>query len=265
MLTYKNVRIVFYTLVSAGLAACWILGWSLLYLIPLVIIYLGFIAYGSYFIQSGFFLDAVCSGKSNTREIAITFDDGPSPLVTPQVLDLLKTCNAKATFFCIGKHIEGNEDLLRRMALEGHEIGNHSWSHSYLFDFYRAWKVEDEIASTSDLLFRITGKEVKYFRPPFGATNPVIADVIRKLKMPVIGWSIRSYDTMIKNPDTLFKRITCKLKPGDIVLFHDSNPRILPVLKKFLDYAQVNGYSITGLDKLTGYGLSNSQTSASPK
>ena len=251
MLKHNTVRIAIYLAVLIILAARWIGGMDVIFLLPVVfLVYLGFISWGAYFIDSGFFLDAYCKAETKDKIIALTFDDGPVRSVTPEVLDLLKRYQAKATFFCIGKNLAGNEDIIRRMSDEGHEIGNHSWSHSYFFDFFRDGKVESELIMTNEALKSITGKDVKYFRPPFGVTNPVIARVVDKLNMPVIGWSIRSMDTTIANPDQLYNRVIRKLQPGDIILFHDSLERILPVLEKFLVHAKQQGFEVVGLDKL---------------
>jgi len=251
MLKYRIIRPVIFSLLIILLICRWVMGWDTIYLlVPLLAIYLAFISWGAYFIHSGFFLNAICRLSSTRKEIAITFDDGPDRKVTPAVLDMLKSHHAKASFFCIGKNLEGNEDIISRIVAEGHTLGNHSWSHGFFFDFYRDWRVEAELIRTSEALKKLSGREVKLFRPPFGVTNPVIARVVKKLKMPVIGWSIRSMDTTIRDPAHLFKRVAGSLKPGDIVLFHDSHPRILPVLEKFLDHAVKNGYDMVSLEDI---------------
>jgi peptidoglycan/xylan/chitin deacetylase (PgdA/CDA1 family) len=251
MLRYKTIRIAFYVAVMLILAARWLGGMDVIYLLPVIlIIYLCFISWGAYFICSDFFIKAFCHSATAGKQVVITFDDGPVKNVTPAVLDLLKKYNVTATFFCIGRKISGNEDILRRMAEEGHTIGNHSWSHSYFFDFFRDGKVASELLMTNETLKSITGREVLYFRPPFGVTNPVIARVADKMKLPVIGWSIRSLDTTISNSDQLFQRVTRRLKPGDVVLFHDSIPRMLPVLERFLEFTRQNGYEVIPLQRM---------------
>ena len=251
MLKYKSIRIIFFSGLLLIFSGNWLMGWHTGYLIiGWIMAYLSMISWGAYFIHSGFFLDAICAGKKNKREIAITFDDGPVKDVTPAVLDLLRAYHVKAAFFCIGKNIAGNEELLKRIKGEGHLLGNHSWSHSFFFDFFRDGRVEEELIHTNEVIEQLTGSKVIYFRPPYGVTNPVIARVVRKLKMPVIGWNVRSMDTTIKNQDVLFNRITSGLKPGDIVLFHDSHQRIIPVLKRFLEYARQHDFAVVGLDKL---------------
>ncbi len=250
MLKYKFVRPLFYVSLLLALAGIWLLAWPGWIVFPIVFLYLSVTAWGAYFIQSGYFLDARCSGSTGEMKIAISFDDGPCPEVTPGVLDLLREYQVTATFFCIGRRIPGNEGLLTRICEEGHRVGNHSWSHSYFFDIYSDWKVEDEIRTTNEAIRKITGQEVGFFRPPFGVTNPAIARVVKKLGIPVIGWSIRSYDTTIKNQDVLFERVTRRLKGGDIVLFHDTLPRIIPVLKRFLEFAKREGYAIVPLENL---------------
>lgn len=251
MLKHKIIRPLFYTALVLLLLGKGLLGIDLLVWIPVVlVIYLSIISWGAYFIDSGYFLDANCNGIIHKKEIAITFDDGPVRAVTPEVLGLLSDYGAKATFFCIGNKISGNEDLLKRMLSEGHGIGNHSWSHSFWFDLFGDKRVEEELIRFNKTLEEINGFKVIYFRPPYGVTNPVIARVVKKLGMPVIGWSVRSLDTTIKDPDQLFNRVRRKLKDGDIVLFHDSHSRVLPVLKKFLEYCKEKGYKPVTLEQL---------------
>lgn len=251
MLTYKFVRPAFYFALLVIGVGYYFYEWNVWIWGSLVLaVYFAFICWGAYFIHSGFFLTAICKGKPEIKEIAITFDDGPNREVTPLVLDLLNRMDAKATFFCIGKNISENEDILKRLHIEGHTLGNHSWSHSYFFDFFRTTKVESELLQTNVAMQQITGKGVVFFRPPFGVTNPVIAHVVKKLGMRVVGWSIRSYDTTIRDNEFLFKRVTNRLQNGDIILFHDSQNRILPVLEKFLVFANTNGFKIVSLEKL---------------
>lgn len=226
---------------------------SLWWYVGLGVAYLSMIVYGSFTISSDFFIDAICEGKPNhSRQIAITFDDGPVPAVTGPVLDLLKAYNAPATFFCIGNRIPGNESLLRRADAEGHLIGNHSFSHSYVFDFYPGAWVGKELDQTNELIAKAIGKQVNWFRPPYGITNPEIRRAVKKRKLKVIGWNVRSLDTIIRDKKRLMNRVTDNLKGGDIVLFHDAHEHMVPVLKSFLEYARENEFEIMRLDSLIG-------------
>lgn len=214
--------------------------WPLWYFGLTLLLYILVIAYGSYNIRLNFFTKAFHSGPSTVPKIALTFDDGPSPEYTPQVLDLLKSYRAKATFFCIGRHIEHNPELLSRIHNEGHIIGNHSFSHHPLFDLYSKKKVISELQKTNDLIFNITGKLVKIFRPPFGVTNPPIAGAVKKLELKVVGWTIRSYDTMNRPADRIIGKVTRHLENGSVVLLHDNRRDTPKILEGILHYAQEN-------------------------
>ena len=188
--------------------------------------------------------------SSALKEIALSFDDGPHPSVTPAVLDILKTHNIKAAFFLIGKNIEQNKDILRRIVDEGHIIGNHSYEHSNSYGFWSRKKVMADLLKNQDLIETVCNKKINLFRPPFGVTNPNIANAAQLLDYTVVGWSIRSLDTMSKNNAHTIKRVVNRLKAGRVVLFHDNHERILPILQETIRQAVEEGYEIVPLDKL---------------
>ncbi len=193
-----------------------------------------------------------CKGK----KIALTFDDGPNPTYTPQVLELLRSHQIKATFFCIGKNIAKHPELLKKIVAEGHTIGNHSYSHSNFLGFYSKKKIVEELNKTNTLVRELTGQEMKLFRPPFGVTNPSIKKGLLVSKHTSIGWNIRSLDTVIKEKKKIFRRIIRKLKPGAIILFHDTSQRTVEVLKDllvFLDRQQFQAVSVEELLNIKAY------------
>jgi peptidoglycan/xylan/chitin deacetylase (PgdA/CDA1 family) len=126
-------------------------------------------------------------------EVALTFDDGPNPKWTPRLLDALAQHDVKATFFMLGSRAEAEQELVRRVAAEGHLIGNHSWSHPNLART-GARRVREELARTSETLEQITGEKVKYFRPPFGARRPVVFQIARELGLRVVTWNAITSD-----------------------------------------------------------------------
>jgi peptidoglycan/xylan/chitin deacetylase (PgdA/CDA1 family) len=191
----------------------------------------------------------MCKANISEKKIAITFDDGPNSEITPKVLEILDQCNAKATFFCIGKNIENNEDLIKMIDKKGHLIGNHTWTHDRWFDLFSSNKMKAEIEKTSDLLFEIINKKIKLFRPPYGVTNPNLKKAIKDFDFYNIGWSLRSLDTISSTQKTL-TRIKNKLTSGDIVLFHDNLEHIVDILKDFLEYTTKEGYEIVRVDQL---------------
>lgn len=205
---------------------------------------------GSTFIASNYHVKTYCNNALETeKKIAITFDDGPHEM-TVLVLDVLRKYNAKATFFCIGKNIEAHPDILKRTIAEGHTVGNHSYSHSSFFDFYRKDQVIAEIKQTDALIESVLGKKTSLFRPPYGVTNPSIRKALVVTKHKTIGWNIRSLDGVIKKENFLFNRIIKRIKPGGIVLLHDTSIETVNVLDQLLSFLKKNNYTVVPLEEL---------------
>ena len=215
----------------------------------LLLIYVSVLFCGSYFIQMGFFLKSICSVKTNEKWIALSFDDGPSEY-TSLVLDILKENKAEATFFCIGKQISENEELLKRMIREGHIIGNHSFSHHPLFDLFSSRKMLNDMNEMNQLVKDITGFTPRFFRPPYGVTNPNLKKAVMLGGFISIGWSIRSYDTIIKNQGRLLTKILSAIKPGAILLLHDTSETTVAILPELLNTIRNKGFQIVRLDKM---------------
>ena len=216
----------------------------------LLLAYVAVLFCGSYFIQWGFFLKSISSAKTSENWIALSFDDGPDPVKTERILDILKQSDTEAAFFCIGKKIQGNEGLLNRMVLEGHIIGNHSFSHHPLFDLFSSRKMLGELEDMSLSVKNITGFSPRFFRPPYGVTNPNLKKAILEGGFISIGWSIRSYDTIIRNKEHLLSKILGSLKPGAILLLHDTSETMIAVLPELLAGIHMTGFKITRLDKM---------------
>ena len=225
------------------------LPWKGIFFIIISLLYLTHLIYCSTNICSQAYIKTICKANTTEKKIAITFDDGPDSEITPKVLEILDQYNAKATFFCIGKNIENNEDLIKMIDKKGHLIGNHTWTHDRWFDLFSSQKMKAEIEKTSDLLVEIINKKIKLFRPPYGVTNPNLKKAIKDNDFYTIGWSIRSLDTIADSDKTL-KRLKNKLSPGDIILFHDNREHIVDILKSFLEYSKREGYEIIPLVQL---------------
>jgi peptidoglycan/xylan/chitin deacetylase (PgdA/CDA1 family) len=216
----------------------------------LLLIYVSVLFCGSYFIRMGFFMKSVCSAKTDEKIIALSFDDGPVAEKTSVILDILKEHQAEAAFFCIGKKMAANESVLKRIPQEGHIIGNHSFSHHRFFDLFSSRRMLQEMQDTSRICKNSTGLSPRFFRPPYGVTNPNLKKAVFRGGLISIGWSIRSFDTIIKNEDRLINRLLNRLKPGAILLLHDApevTSRILPQLLKNIGE---KGYRIVRLDKM---------------
>ncbi len=250
MLNFRNTNILFSILLIALIGVHIKLGLPVYVYILLFIVYSLIVFYGCYNVGSNFFIKIVCSATTDKKEIAISFDDGPATNYTPEILKLLKQENIKATFFCIGNRITGNENILKQIKEEGHIIGNHSYSHHFWFDMYSSKKMLNDLKMMDDEMERATGLRPKLFRPPYGVTNPNLKKAIIKGGYTPVGWSVRSLDTVIKDEKKLLNKIMDSLKPGAVFLFHDTQKVTLNVLPEFIQEVKNRGYQIVPLDKL---------------
>jgi len=190
-----------------------------------------------------------CRINTDKKLLSITFDDGPDPLHTSAILDILQRQNIKATFFVIGKHVAGNEHLLLRAIREGHEIGNHSFSHSKFWDFMPAYHIREDIHQAEELVHQVTGIRTRLFRPPYGVINPMVHNAIRKTEYKVIAWSLRSFDTMVRDEQKLLKRISSGIKPGSIILLHDTQAVTVKILEPLIKQLKMDGYCFATLEE----------------
>ena len=250
MLNAINTRIFFLADLLLIIFFDWKYDFSFWVYLLLLLAYISVLFYGSYFIQSGFFIRSLWKGSSERKTIAITFDDGPVKDFTPLLLDLLKSENIPAAFFLIGKNIQGNEALVKRMVDEGHVIGNHSYSHTYWFSLNKSEVMFNDMKKCDEEILRVTGKKPKFFRPPYGVTNPMMKKAIEKGNYDCIGWSIRTYDTNAKSAEQLLKKSLKNLSNGDIVLFHDWGQFTIGILSAFIKEAQARGFEIVRVDEL---------------
>ena len=223
------------------------IGW---YVVPLLF-WLLLTVIGSFHIRFNYHVKALHANKAIAENlIALTFDDGPHPDITPKVLELLKKFNAQATFFCIGKNVEAHTDLFLNILEEGHLVGNHTYSHSNTFGFFSTKKVISELTLTNELVENLSGKKMALYRPAFGVTNPNIKKAVQKTGLLPIAWSIRSLDTTHLPKEKVLRRITKKITKGDIVLLHDTNHKTLAVLEQLLLFLQDKNLRSVSVDRL---------------
>jgi len=164
----------------------------------------------------------VYSHKENEdMKIAITFDDGPHRTKTPEILDILKKYGVTATFFVVGSCVESYPDIVQRELSEGHEVGNHTFSHISLVGGDME-KMKDEIIKTEEVLFENVEYRPKLFRPPEGVCNEGIASVAASLDYSVILWNIDTRDWAHTSKDDIVNMVLRNIESGDIILFHDA-------------------------------------------
>jgi peptidoglycan/xylan/chitin deacetylase (PgdA/CDA1 family) len=187
---------------------------------------------------------------SRIKCVALTFDDGPGKY-TARLLDILAAHNARATFFVIGRNItrEARPHLVRMVA-EGHEIGNHTWSHPDLTRLSPA-KLAEEMAKTNRLVKAYTGTEPHTLRPPYGTTNARVAKEAKRQGLAQILWTIDTNDWQERKTDVVVKRVTAA-KPGAIVLLHETAATTVAGVPKMLEYFNRQGYTYVTISELFG-------------
>lgn len=179
-------------------------------------------------------------------KIAITFDDGPDPIWTPQLLDGLKERGAKASFFLMGKQAKAHPELVKRMQEEGHLIGNHTYSHIQLNKKNRE-TFKAELVKTNELLMEITGEEVQFVRPPYGSWDKSFETELTML--PVL-WNIDPMDWCSTDVSGIVKKVTSKAKENSVILMHDEYSSSVSAALEIVDILQKQGYEFVTVDEL---------------
>jgi peptidoglycan/xylan/chitin deacetylase (PgdA/CDA1 family) len=163
-------------------------------------------------------------GNRDRRQIALTFDDGPDPLRTPALLDALAELGVPATFFVTGKQVDAHPALAARIAREGHELGNHTYSHPYL-PLRRSAEVLAELAAADTAIERATGLVPVLARPPYGGRSPRNVRAFRQAGKRVVLWDVNSFDWKGAPADDVARRVIERARPGSIVLLHEARDR----------------------------------------
>ena len=189
------------------------------------------------------------------NEIALTIDDGPDPVVTPQVLDLLDHHAVRATFFCIGEQAARYPDLCREIVRRGHAVENHSQRHRHHFSLMGPRGLMHELQAAQDTLTRISGQRPLFFRAPAGLRNPFLDPVLARLGLRLATWSARGFDTRVSDAGRVKNSLLRGLRAGAILLLHDGHaartaggiPMILEVLPAVLESAAAAGLRVVTL------------------
>lgn len=189
------------------------------------------------------------SGPGDGKRIALTFDDGPVPGVTDPILDELKRRNVHATFFMMGKRVAASPDLARRVLAEGHEAGNHSYTHPKLTTLPDAQVIE-EIQKTQAIMDEVLNQRAVWFRPPFGALRGDQAGIVKKEGLDVVMWSVDSADWSEPGEDKIVETILTKTQPGSIILCHDWRKQTADCIGRVVDGLLERGYEFVTVSAL---------------
>lgn len=188
------------------------------------------------------------------KEIALTIDDGPDPMVTPQVLGLLERYACRATFFCIAQQAQRHPELCREIVRRGHTIENHSQRHSHRFSVLGPRGLARELQDSQDTIARVCGVRPLFFRAPAGMRNMFLQPVLASLGLRLASWSARGFDTRVRDARRVGSSLLRGLRPGAILLLHDGHcaftPQGVPVIVEVLP-AVLEAAAAAGLRAVT--------------
>lgn len=179
------------------------------------------VCYGGFEGPVDWAMGTITHGSRDQRRVALTFDDGPDPVRTPALLDALAELDVRATFFLLGKQVEAHPDIAHRIAREGHEIGNHTYSHRYL-PLARSRSVIAELAATDRAIQAATGIVPTLARPPYGGRSPRNVQAFHRAGKQLVTWDVNSDDWKGAAADDVARHVVERTRPGSIVLLHEA-------------------------------------------
>jgi peptidoglycan/xylan/chitin deacetylase (PgdA/CDA1 family) len=225
---------------------------------PLAIAALGGFAYATFHPRSMIWGPVISHGPLDANQVALTFDDGPTPGATDRVLDVLAASHVKATFFVVGLNVEKNPDLLRRIRDEGHLAANHSYDHAHFGIMRRTRYWRHELRATDDAIENVLKLRPALFRPPMGMKTWHVTTAARENKQSLITWTRRAVDGLPTTPQRIVSRFK-DVKPGDILLLHDGvepnaphrdRSATIQSLRPLIDLLKEKNLKPVGLDEL---------------
>jgi len=220
----------------------------------LLTVYLIIFILGISVLRLNFFVKAVCRGDVTAKHVALTFDDGPDPVGTPNLLKVLKQHEIKAAFFPIGEKIRISSEMIKEIDREGHIIGNHSFRHVWWTNFLISGALDREIRMAQEAIEAAIGKVPAYFRPPMGLTNPHLRRKLKRHGLSVVGWDVRPFD-IGTSTEKVIKRVLKKIRNGSIILLHDTGRApadLVRLTDELVTEIKAQKYTFIELEELTG-------------
>lgn len=222
-----------------------------------LVTYVAFCVCGALIPRLQMFGDVKWHGGPESGGVALTFDDGPNPVTTGRILELLSAANVPATFFVLGEKVERHPDVLRELVRAGHTVGVHGYEHDRLYAFKSPSSVARDIERVQSFVERETGVRPRWFRPPVGQVSPRTAEGAKRAGVDIVGWSTRGLDGLRQaDPKQVASRISRGIEAGAIVLMHDAaehddfTPASVEALPRVLDDIASKGLRVVPLETL---------------
>jgi peptidoglycan-N-acetylglucosamine deacetylase len=246
----------------AAMAVLWRVEGPVGWITSAVILLVGFgvMVWGVFAVNSSLWARTLWRGAPGLKRVALTFDDGPDPKYTPQVLEVLADKKVPAAFFVVGERAEAEPALLKAIHQAGHLIGNHSYTHGMWINFRFHRKLRDEIKRTNKAIGDAIGERPRYYRAPHGFKNPALGDVLAERDMVAIGWQVRGFDAVRGDAEKIARRVVGGVEDGGVVLLHDgaglqgteTREATLEALPIIIDGLRAKGFNLVRLDDLLG-------------
>jgi peptidoglycan/xylan/chitin deacetylase (PgdA/CDA1 family) len=234
--------------------------------------WLAFVLAGVFFPGLEMYARVASRGPSGRSRIALTFDDGPNPVTTRRVLEILAASRHRATFFVLGEKVRRHPDVAREIRAAGHTLGIHGDFHDRLHSFRMPWTVRDQLLRAGDAVEAATGARPRFFRPPLGHTSATTASGVRRAGVTLVGWSSRGFDGLRgRSVEACLRRVRRTLSDGAIVMLHDAaerddfEPASVRALPQLLALLDERGLTSVGLDVLFGDSRSAGSAAVSQK
>lgn len=233
-------------------------------ILAVIVLALGFAAFTVFYDQAVIVRrGTIYRVNADSKVVALTFDDGPSPVWTPKILDALKESGVKATFFMLGDYVEKYPEIAKRVADEGHEIGNHTYDHHVLI-YYKMDELEKEIKDAEAAIRKATGKTTTLFRPPKAWLTNDEKKKINEMGYKVILWTLNSKDWVTFDEKYIVRYLVKSIRPGDIILFHDgggvftteggNREETVRTIPKLVEKLSTKGYKFVTVTELLNMG-----------
>ena len=240
------------TALGAGLSLASPIRWFVLGL--LLMAYLVIFILGVSVLKLNFFVKATCRGDPTAKRVALTFDDGPDPEATRNLLEVLRRHLIKAAFFPIGAKAREYPEMIKGIDQEGHILGNHTFRHAWWTNFLISGGLDREMRMAQEAIEAAVGKVPAYFRPPMGLTNPHLRSALKKNRLSVVGWDVRPFDTTAST-EKVIQRVLKKIRNGSIIALHDTGRApadLVRLTDELVTKIKERNYTFSDLEELTG-------------